>query len=108
MPGRPEAIQLRRVRLPLVSACRASSGVQRDRVAVLVRAYVDGAEGWGECAAFEEPGYTSEYVDGAVEVLRRFLVPRVLAGVSMDDGVRGHPMAKAALSTAVLDAGLRR
>ena len=106
MPVRPQAIELRRVRLPLVEPFRTSSGVQRDRVAVLVRAFVDGAEGWGECAALEAPGYTSEYVDGAIEVLRRFLVPRVLAGESTA-AVRGHPMAKAALSTAVLDATLR-
>jgi O-succinylbenzoate synthase len=62
-----------------------------------------------------EPLYSPEYVDGAQDVLRRYLVPR-LFGLSepsaADVGpalapVKGHVMAKAALETAVLDAELR-
>src|SRR5439155_259176 len=74
-----------------------------------------GAEGWGECVAMEEPLYSSEYVDGAAAVIRSHLVPRVFARGDLcaaDIGptlaaVKGHPMAKAALETAVLDAELR-
>ena len=78
-----------------------------------------GGEGWGECVADHEPLYSSEHVDGAAEVLRRFLVPRVFAWQREHDGVepehvattldrvQGHPMAKGALEMAVLDASLR-
>ncbi len=72
-------------------------------------------EGWGECVADESPLYSEEYVDGAADVLRRFLVPALarcddltaadVAGVLAP--FRGHRMAKAALETAVLDAELR-
>ncbi len=62
-----------------------------------------------------EPRYCSEYTDGAAEVLRKFLIPSL--GELTDPDVHalsatmeqfaGHPMAKAALETAFLDAELR-
>ena len=66
----------------------------------------DGAEGWGECVALTEPTYSSEYAAGAHHVLEHHLLPRALAGRGVGD-VHGHPMAKAALEMAVLDADLR-
>ena len=62
------------------------------------------------------PLYSSEYVDGAWDVIIRHLVPRLWAGpltTGADVGpalraVKGHPMAKAALELAVLDAELKR
>src|SRR5690606_28412363 len=44
--------------------------------------------------------------DGAWAVLRDHLVPRLFAGVPLDD-VAGHSMAKAALRMAITDAALR-
>jgi o-succinylbenzoate synthase len=108
-------VELRRVGLPLVTPFRTSFGVERERDVLLVRAVTDGAEGWGECVAGAEPRYSSEYADGAADVLRRFLVPAVAAvgelqpeaaGAAMAF-VKGHRMAKAALELAVLDAWLR-
>ena len=109
-----EGVELRRVALPLVSPFRTSFGVERVRDVLLVRAVTDGAEGWGECVAAAEPRYSSEYADGAADVLRRFLVPAA-AAVDLDPEaigratafVKGHRMAKAALELAVLDAWLR-
>ncbi len=66
----------------------------------------DGSEGWGECVALSEPTYSSEYAAGAWQVLEHHLLPRVVAGAGVDD-VKGHPMAKAAIEMAVLDAQLR-
>jgi O-succinylbenzoate synthase len=100
-----EAVELRRIALPLVTPFRTSFGTQTRRDALLVRVVTDTAEGWGECVAGEEPLYSAEYVDGAQHVLRHHLVPRLLAG--LPDQVSGHPMAKAALRLAVLDADLR-
>jgi len=101
-----EAVELRRVALPLVTPFRTSFGTQTVRDALLVRVMTASGDGWGECVAGEEPLYSPEYADGAQHVLRHHLVPRLLAGAPLE-AVRGHPMAKAALSLAVLDADLR-
>ena len=47
---------------------------------VLIAATVDGVVGWGECGAQPEPTYSPEYVDGAIDVLGRHLIPRCAAG----------------------------
>ena len=110
-----EGVDLRRVALPLVTPFRTSFGVERVRDVLLVRAVTDAAEGWGECVAAAEPRYSSEYGDGAGDVLRRFLVPAVAGADGLDPEapgaamafVKGHRMAKASLELAVLDAWLR-
>jgi O-succinylbenzoate synthase len=109
-----EALELRRVRLPLVRPFVTAAGREDAREALLVRVGTDVGEGWGECVAMREPGYTSEYVDGTEHVLRHHLGPRLLAAGSITAegvgevlrGVQGHPMAKAAVEMAVLDAEL--
>jgi o-succinylbenzoate synthase len=94
------------VRLPLVTPWRTAGGEVHDRDVLLVRVGLDGVEGWGECSALPEPTYTEEWLDGAEIVLRRFVVEGSLgAGRPMPVG---HPMARAALQAAVLDARARR
>ncbi|HZM64916.1 MAG TPA: o-succinylbenzoate synthase [Nakamurella sp.] len=121
-------VELRNIRMRLKSPFETSFGVQTERAAVLVRvvAQARGADhravevrGWGECVAMELPLYSSEYAEGATNVLRRFLVPRLLEHSGADGEVTaelvdpllapivGHRMAKAALEMAVLDAQLR-
>jgi O-succinylbenzoate synthase len=108
-------VELRRISLPLISPFRTSFGTETTRDALLVRVVSTEAEGWGECVAMAGPLYSSEYVDAAADVLRRFFVP-ALAAVDRLDAIgvapalakfHGHRMAKAALETAVLDAELR-
>ena len=109
------ALELRRVAMPLVSPFRTSFGTETTRDALLIRALSPDGEGWGECAAMSEPLYSPEYVDGAEAVIRSHLGPRLLAVGSVTAEtvapllapVKGHPMAKAALEMAVLDAELR-
>ncbi|WP_433257982.1 o-succinylbenzoate synthase [Streptosporangium sp. CA-135522] len=110
------AAELRTVALPLVTPFRTSLGTQTVRNALLVRVLgADGEEGWGECVAEDEPTYCSEYLEGAAEVIRRFLLPALFAVPNLDPAgvapalahLRGHPMAKAAVEMAVLDAVLR-
>ncbi|MFP5219290.1 MAG: o-succinylbenzoate synthase, partial [Actinomycetes bacterium] len=110
------AVELRRVRMPLVSPFRTSFGTTTSREVLLVRVVTPDAEGWGECVAMEEPLYSYEDLETASHVLRSHLVPRVLAlGERVTaarvapalEPVKGHPMAKAALELAVLDAELR-
>jgi O-succinylbenzoate synthase len=105
--------ELRRIAMPLVSPFRTSFGTETTRDVLLVRAVSTDAEGWGECVAMSAPLYSSEYVDAAADVLRRFFVPAVASVESaLEVGpalsrFHGHRMAKAALETAVLDAELR-
>lgn len=108
-------VELRHVSMPLVAPFRTSFGTQTTRDVLLLRVVTDESEGWGECVAMTDPLYSSEYVDGAADVLRRFLVPALAAAGPIDAHAvatvltpyRGHRMAKAALETAVLDAELR-
>ena len=114
--SRVELLRLRRIEMPLVRPFRTSFGTQVSRDVLLVEVVTEeGISGWGECAAMEWPGYSAEYVDGAVDVLVEHLIPLVLSDRTLDPHVvhdrlrrmQGHPMAKAALETAVLDAWLR-
>ena len=110
-----EAVELRRIRLPLVAPFRTSFGTETERDILLVKAITPDGEGWGECVALAEPVYSPEYVDGAEHVIRHHLLPRLFAAPRLTAGlvaevlapVKGHPMAKAALETAILDAELR-
>jgi o-succinylbenzoate synthase len=112
---RIERAELRRLDLPLRTPFRTSLGVELRRDILLLRVVTDEAEGWGECVAMPEPGYSEEYLDGAVEMIRRFLLPTVAALDTVAPakvapamaGVPGHPMAKATVEMAVLDAWLR-
>ena len=115
-----DQIRLHRVDMPLVRPFRTSFGTQvtRDILLVEVRT-TDGVRGWGECVAMEWPGYSYEYVDGCVDVLTDHIIPKVLTTEARDDSidpvtiarrlapVRGYPMAKTALTTAIMDAWLR-
>ena len=110
-----EAFRLHRISIPLVRPFRTSFGTEVVRDVILVEAVTsDGASGWGECVTMSWPGYSYEYGDMAIDVMGRHLVP-ALAECGDDPHdvraalrvVRGHPMAKTALSTAMLDAWLR-
>ena len=109
------SVELRRAFMPLKAPFRTSFGVEESRDILYVRVITPDAEGWGECVAMHAPLYSSEYVDGAQEVIRRFLLPMVFAEPSITSAsfasvvepIEGHRMAKAALETAILDAELR-
>ena len=114
-------VELRRIAMPLVTPFRTSFGSQVARDILLVRvdlAPADGGEtveGWGECVALSEPSYSPEYVEGAQHVIIHHLLPRLAAAGPIEAAdvaptlakLHGHPMAKAALEMAVLDAQLR-
>lgn len=111
-------VELRRISMPLVAPFRTSFGVETTRDVLLVRVVSDVAEGWGECVALSEPRYSSEYVEGAAEMMRRYLIPTLAERAKEDVDAyaieplfapyKGHPMAKAAVEMAVLDAQLRQ
>lgn len=113
-------VELRRIAMPLVSPFRTSFGSQSARDILLVRVELtaeDGSvtEGWGECVALSEPSYSPEYVEGAQHVIEHHLLPRLRSAGRLNAAsvgptlakLHGHPMAKAAIEMAVLDAQLR-
>ena len=111
------SIELREIRLPLVHFFETSFGRTIERRIVLVRVTdTDGAYGWGECTAGEEPFYSDEWTDTAWATLRHFLAPMVV-GKTVDSAadvsalmkpVRGHRMAKATIETACWDLEAKR
>lgn len=113
--NRVGAVELLLVELPLVRPFRTSFGEMREKRCIVVRVETDDAEGWGECVADVRPDFSEEFNDGAWIVLRDFLAPALFGADTTDvegaerafAGVRGHPMAKAALLNAILDAELR-
>lgn len=117
-------VMIHTVRMPLVSPFATSFGVQTERLALILETQTVGADGsemtgWGECVAMADPLYSPEYLEGARDVLTRYLIPALvhydgvvpLTAEIVGHVLRpfiGHPMAKAALEMSVLDAQLRR
>ncbi|MCA1707803.1 MAG: o-succinylbenzoate synthase [Actinobacteria bacterium] len=107
-------VELRRISLPLVHPFRTSFGTQTERDILLIKVVTPDSEGWGECVAGAEPFYSSEYTEAAQHVIKSHLLPRLFASSHIDSSaveqilraVKGHPMAKAALEMAILDAEL--
>lgn len=112
-----DAIRLHRLNIPLVRPFRTSFGTESVRDVILVEAVsADGVSGWGECVTMSWPGYSYEYGAGAAAVIADHLLPALREVTDQTDPedvrsaldvVRGHPMAKGALSTSLLDVWLR-
>nr|MBA3768605.1 o-succinylbenzoate synthase [Acidobacteriota bacterium] len=107
-----ERVELFEIRLPLVHYFETSFGRTTERRIILVRVIDgEGAEGWGECTAGENPFYSDEWTESAWVTIKTFLAPMIkgreveaAAGVfATMHRVRGHRMAKAAIETACWD-----
>jgi o-succinylbenzoate synthase len=105
-------ITLREIHLRLLSPFETSFGKSDLRRILLLEADVDGAIGWGESTAGENPFYSYETVETAWHILRDHAWPmmkgREFASAAdvwdLLAPIRGHSMAKAALETAIWDA----
>src|SRR5256885_4734601 len=111
------SIELREIRLPLIHFFETSFGRTTERRIILARIIdSEGADGWGECTAGEDPFYSEEWTETAWATLENFLAPLVVgqeienAGAAHDlmKRVRGHRMAKAAIETACWDLEAKR
>ena len=106
-----ERAELRLVPLRLRERFEISSGARQDRMILLVTLHGDGAVGWGECVAAEDPSYSYETTETAWHVLSDFLLPSVVGedAASPEDvlapasWVKGHRMAKGAVEMAAWD-----
>ena len=108
---RIEQIELRHIRMELVSPFKTFAGTDYYEEHIIVKVIADGITGWGECVAQASPYYSYETVQTAWYILRDFLIPSILRKhlASIDDlikqfrVVRGHSMAKAGLEAALWD-----
>jgi O-succinylbenzoate synthase len=109
---RIERIELRHIKMILVSPFVTSMGTEYDEEHIIVRVDAEGITGWGESVAEGTPFYSYETVDTAWHILKDFLIPSVLGkditwvseAIDTYAKVRGHMMAKAGLEAALWDA----
>ena len=111
-----EAVELYRVRMPLVYPFRTAFGDYGEVESVLARLMSAGQWGWGETAPWQAPAYSPEWAAGVFSLLRDWLAPRLLgqditSGAQIQDllsPVKGNPFAKAALDLAWWDLHARQ
>lgn len=106
-----EKIELRHIKIELVSPFITSMGTEYDEEHIIVRVDAEGIIGWGECVAESNPFYSYETVTTAWHILQDFLIPSILGkdifsideAIQLYSKVRGHRMAKAGLEAALWD-----
>ncbi|MHC1778252.1 MAG: o-succinylbenzoate synthase [Lentimicrobium sp.] len=109
---RIDSIELRHIKMELVSPFVTSMGTEYDEEHIIVRVDGGGVTGWGESVAEGTPFYSYETVQTAWHILKDFLIPSVLGkdlkdvaeAIELNAKVRGHMMAKAGLEAALWDA----
>ncbi len=99
------------MKLPLVHFFETSFGRIDDKHFILVRLDGEGATGYGECVAEQDPYYSAETNQTAWHVIADFIAPLVLGRTFAHPrdlfpalkAIRGHNMAKAAVEMAAWD-----
>lgn len=105
-----QKITLREISLPLREPFRISSGVETTRRIILTELTdADGITVWSECVAGSSPNYSPETIDTSWIALTAWIAPRVLGktfsdpgalDAALEEGFRGHRMAKASVEMA--------
>lgn len=106
-----DSIRIHKIVMPLVEPLRTSFGLEAIRPVLMVEVRSGDFVGWGECTAAAEPGYCYETVGTAYHILTKFLIPALEGqtittpedAVRLMAEVRGHPLTKAALDSAIWD-----
>jgi O-succinylbenzoate synthase len=113
-------IDLSEIHLPLKEAFEISSGSVKTRRILLLRLEsVDGEAAWSECVAEDTPNYYPDTTDTARIAVREWIAPLVLERDfdgpeviydMLEERIRGHAMAKAAveMGTWALTAEMRQ
>ena len=110
-----ERVTLRQISMPLVHFFETSFGRTTGRHMVLVEVQGEGATGWGEVTAGENPFYNEEWMESAWLILRDYVAPRVVGRniegpediAPLTAHIRGHNMARGGLEAAVWDLAAR-
>lgn len=106
-----ERVELRELAVRLRFRFETSFGVEQELRKVVLTAFGEGLEGYGELTSGGWPGYSYETGDTAWLALERYLLPRVLGRDFRTPAqllhelqpIRGHNMAVATLETAFWD-----
>ena len=103
-------IVLRQIRMPLVHFFETSFGRTYSRDILLVEVQGEGASGWGEVTAGENPFYNEEWTVSAWSIVKDYVAPELVGrgtGASMAGArsghIRGHLMARGGVEAAVWD-----
>jgi O-succinylbenzoate synthase len=110
-----DRVILRQISMPLVHFFETSFGRTTGRHMVLVEVQGEGASGWGEVTAGENPFYNEEWTESAWLILRDYVAPRVIGReiggpddvAPLSAHIRGHNMARGGLEAAVWDLAAR-
>jgi O-succinylbenzoate synthase len=114
---RLDRLELREVHMRLKSPFRTSLGVTTHRRILVVRVFdSDGATGYGECVAAEDPFYSPETVDTAWIIAIHYVAPALAAAAvsrarDVRDAlapIRGNRMAIGGVEAAVWDLEAKR
>ena len=106
-----DSLELREIRLPLVSPFETSLAVEREKQALLVILRKGGITGYGECVAGIGPWFNEETIASAKYIIQTYLVPILLeqhittppAFIALTKGIRGNNMAVACVEMALWD-----
>jgi O-succinylbenzoate synthase len=109
---RLKKLTLREIHLELLEPFQTSFDIAQHRRILLIEAQVDGASGWGESTAGEDPFYSYETVETAWHIIRDFIWPMLrnkdfASASEIWDSlarIRGHNMAKGGVEAALWDA----
>ncbi len=106
-----EAVELRQLRIPLVSPFETSGWREEEKTCILVKLESESLAGYGECAVSPGPWYSYETMTTAWHIMQDYNVPSVLGKnfetpaevLEAFSRIRGHYMAKASFEMAVWD-----
>jgi o-succinylbenzoate synthase len=110
MSFRIERITMREIRLPLKEPFEISSGTLTSRRILLIYLEGNGAAVWSECVADEAPNYYPDTIVSARATIRDWIAPQVFRQSFrgpeevhdlLQQDIRGHTMAKAAVEMGV-------
>lgn len=107
-----ERIELRQVKMELVSPFENSGGAKKFVEHIIVRVDCEGITGWGECVVETSPKYSYETLATAWHILNDFIIPSLVGKDIIDlpsalcqfEWIRGHSMARAGVEAALADA----
>ena len=108
---RIEAVELRQLRMPLVSPFETSGWREDVKTCVIVELHSGRESGYGECPVSDGPWYSYETMTSAWHVMKEYIVPSVLGKefrspselIDALSNIRGHNMAKASFEMAFWD-----
>ena len=108
---RIDAVELRHLRMPLVSSFETSNWKEEEKTCIIVELHSGRESGYGECPVSAGPWYSYETTTSSWHVMKDYLIPLVLGKdfespknlLDSIDSLRGHNMAKASFEMAFWD-----